>query len=73
MASAANLVHVVLEGGFPPSTHGNPRPFGMPPFATFLSNDDVADLLSYIRAAWGNGAAPVTALEVARYRDTGRP
>jgi mono/diheme cytochrome c family protein len=73
MASSANLVHVVLEGGFPPSTHGNPRPYGMPPFATFLSNDDVADLLSYIRGAWGNAAAPVTALEVARYRDTGRP
>jgi len=73
MASSANLVHIVLEGGFPPSTAGNPRPFGMPPFATFLSNDDVSDLLSHIRHAWGNRAAPVSPLEVARYRDTGRP
>ncbi|HUP06901.1 MAG TPA: cytochrome c [Caldimonas sp.] len=73
MDSSANLVHIVLEGGFPPSTTGNPRPFGMPPFATFLSNDDVSDLLSHIRRAWGNRAAPVSPLEVARYRDTGRP
>ena len=73
MDSSANLVHIVLEGGFPPSTAGNPRPFGMPPFATFLSNDDVSDLLSHIRRAWGNRAAPVSPLEVARYRDTGRP
>jgi len=73
MTSSANLVHVVLEGGFPPATAGNPRPFGMPPFATFLSDDDVSDLLSYIRGAWGNRAAPVSPLEVARYRETGRP
>ena len=73
MSSSANLVHIVLEGGFPPSTAGNPRPFGMPPFATLLSNDDVSDLLSHIRGAWGNRAAPVSPLDVARYRDTGRP
>ena len=34
----ANLVHIVLHGGFPPTTAGNPRPFGMPPFATVLSD-----------------------------------
>ena len=68
MASTANLVRVVLEGGFAPSTAGNPRPFGMPPFATTLDNDEVAALLSHVRNAWGNRAAPVSALEVSRYR-----
>jgi mono/diheme cytochrome c family protein len=68
MASPANLVHVVLEGGFPPATAGNPRPFGMPPFATVLSDAEVAQLLTHIRAAWGNRGAPVSALDVARYR-----
>ncbi|MEP7057309.1 MAG: cytochrome c [Caldimonas sp.] len=68
MSASANLVHVVLRGGFSPATAGNPRPFGMPPFATVLGNDDVADLLSYIRSAWGNRGAPVSALEVSRYR-----
>ena len=30
MASSANLVKVILSGGFPPTTQGNPRPYGMP-------------------------------------------
>lgn len=64
----ANLVHMVLEGGFPPATHANPRPFGMPPFATVLSDVEVADLLSYVRGSWGNRAAPVTALQVSQFR-----
>src|SRR6185295_15163213 len=68
MRSSANLVHVVLEGGFPPSTAGNPRPFGMPPFAPVLQDADVAELLSFVRASWGNRAAPVSALDVAKAR-----
>lgn len=68
MRVAANLVHLVLEGGFPPSTAGNPRPYGMPPFATVLSSEEVAQLLSYVRGSWGNRGAPVSALEVARFR-----
>jgi mono/diheme cytochrome c family protein len=42
MDFAANPIRMVLFGGFPPGTSGNPRPFGMPPFATTLSDDDVA-------------------------------
>jgi mono/diheme cytochrome c family protein len=64
-------VHVVLGGGFPPSTAGNPRPFGMPPFAPVLHDADVAEVLSFVRGSWGNRAAPVSALDVARAR-TGR-
>ena len=68
LRTPANLVHVVLEGGFPPSTAGNPRPFGMPPFATVLSDIEVAQLLSHLRGSWGNHAAPVSAREVAQFR-----
>ena len=68
MALPANLVHMVLEGGFPPATSGNPRPYGMPPFATVLSNDEVAQLLTHIRSNWGNQGAPVSTLDVTRYR-----
>jgi len=64
----ANLVHIVLRGGFAPTTSGNPRPFGMPPFATVLSDRDVADVLSFIRASWGQRAPAVSPLEVSRYR-----
>ncbi len=71
MQSTANLVHIVLEGGFPPSTAGNPRPFGMPPFGNVFHDDDVADLLSFVRASWGNRAPAVSALDVGRARDGG--
>ncbi|HZN46314.1 MAG TPA: cytochrome c, partial [Ramlibacter sp.] len=67
-----NLVQVVLHGGFPPATRGHPRPFGMPPFATVLSDAEVAAVISYIRGAWGNRAAPVTELTVAQQRSSRR-
>ena len=69
----ANLVQVVLGGAFPASTAGNPRPFGMPPFATELSDDDVAAVLSYVRNAWGNQAGAVQPLDVQRWRGSVRP
>ncbi len=66
----ANLVQVVLHGGFPPATAGNPRPFGMPPFATLLGDADVAAVLTHIRTSWGNRAAPVAEVDVSRQRGT---
>jgi mono/diheme cytochrome c family protein len=71
MPSTANLVHVVLEGGFPPTTAGNPRPFGMPPFATVLGDEDVAGLLSFVRASWNNHAPSVSVLDVTQARNGG--
>lgn len=68
----SNLVQVVLRGGYPPATQGNPRPFGMPPFATVLSDADVAAVITYIRASWNNRAAPVTELDVTRQRSSAR-
>ncbi len=67
-SSAANPIRIVLNGGFPPATSGNPRPYGMPPFRPLLSDDDVAAVISYIRNAWGNRAQMVSAREVDRYR-----
>jgi mono/diheme cytochrome c family protein len=68
MASPINPIRMVLNGGFPPSTGGNPRPYGMPPFAAVLSDTEVAAVVSYTRATWGNARAPVTAFDVARNR-----
>ncbi|HYE40131.1 MAG TPA: cytochrome c, partial [Ramlibacter sp.] len=73
MPTTANLVQVVLHGGFPPATRGNPRPFGMPPFATTLSDADVAAVLTYIRVGWNNRAAPVSEFDVTRQRSSARP
>lgn len=72
MPATENLVQIVLNGGFPPATQGNPRPFGMPPFATTLSDGDVAAGLTFIRSAWGNRAAPVSEVAVSQQRSSRR-
>ena len=69
----ANPVQVVLGGAFAAATAANPRPFGMPPFATELDDDEVAAVLSYVRNAWGNQAAAVRPLDVQRWRGSVRP
>lgn len=63
-----NLIRVLLAGGYPPGTDGNPRPYGMPPYGHLLDNQQAADVLTYIRGSWGNEAAPVSAEEVRRNR-----
>ena len=66
MAQTGNLVRMVLEGGYSPSTADNPRPHGMPPFRLVLRDDEVAAVLSYVRNAWGNSASPIVPLDVLR-------
>ncbi|WP_144007153.1 cytochrome c, partial [Pelomonas sp. KK5] len=61
---ANNLVLAIRHGGFAPSTAGNPRPFGMPPFGQVLNPAEIAAVASFVRQSWGNAAAPVLALDV---------
>jgi mono/diheme cytochrome c family protein len=68
LQSAVNPIRLVLHGGYPPSTAGNPRPYGMPPFAAMLNDDEIAAVVSYIRNAWDNRASTVTPGQVNRYR-----
>jgi mono/diheme cytochrome c family protein len=68
MQSAVNPIRMVLNGGYPPSTSVNPKPYGMPPFAQSLSNQEVAAVVTYIRMSWGNKGAPVSPQQVADLR-----
>jgi mono/diheme cytochrome c family protein len=68
MASPTNLLHVLIDGGFAPTTAGNPRPFGMPPFGPQLNDADLAAVASYVRNAWGNEAPLVEPLDVVKVR-----
>jgi mono/diheme cytochrome c family protein len=72
MAVPANVIRVVLAGGYPPGTSGNPKPFGMPPFATILTDAEVADVVTYVRNAWGHVATGVQTHEAALHRGTRR-
>jgi mono/diheme cytochrome c family protein len=68
MQSAVNAIRMVLNGGFPPGTAGNPMPYGMPPFAGTLSDNEIAAVVTYIRTAWGNRGAAVSAAQANELR-----
>lgn len=68
MESAVNPIRMVLNGGYPPGTKGNPKPYGMPPFAGLLSDNEIAAVVSYIRTAWGNRGTPVSARDANELR-----
>jgi len=59
MPSAVNAIRMILFGGYAPGTAGNPRPFGMPPYSLTLSDEQIAEVLDYVRTSWGNSAPPV--------------
>lgn len=69
MPRTDNLVKSVLLGGYAPVTAGLPRPFGMPPFQLQLNDMQTAAVLTFIRNAWGNRAAPVTEFDINRQRN----
>lgn len=68
MTSAVNPIRLLLFGGYAPGTDGNPRPFGMPPFSQSLSDQEIAEVLTYVRSSWGNEARPVSGVDVTRNR-----
>jgi mono/diheme cytochrome c family protein len=65
---ATNAIRLVLHGGYATSTVGNPRPYGMPPFAQAMSDEDVAAVLTYVRNSWGNQGNAISSNEVNQYR-----
>jgi mono/diheme cytochrome c family protein len=70
---AKALASFVITGGFDSSARKeSDNENVMPPFRQ-LSDGDLAQILSYIRAKFGSGAAPVSAAEVAAARASVSP
>ncbi len=65
---AVDPIRILLFGGYAAGTPGNPRPLGMPPYGSALSDAQIAAVLTYVRASWDNAGAPVDATDVARNR-----
>lgn len=68
LASPVNVIRMVLGGGFGPSTAAEPLPPGMPPYATVLSDEQIAAVVTHVRWHYGARASAVTAFEVNRQR-----
>ena len=64
-----SLIHIVLKGGTLPATRTAPSTFTMPGFAWRLSDQEVADVVSFIATSWGNKGATVEARDVMALRE----
>jgi mono/diheme cytochrome c family protein len=58
------MIRVVIAGSQGVATPGAPTSPAMPSFSWRLNETQVASVLTYVRNAWGNAAAPVTADQV---------
>jgi mono/diheme cytochrome c family protein len=57
---ATGLLHLILAGTRIGTSASRPSPLTMPSFAWKLSDEEIADVTSYIRNNWGNQAAAVS-------------
>jgi mono/diheme cytochrome c family protein len=72
-ADPISLISIILNGASTPRTRCAPAQFAMPSFASRLSDQDVTDVVNFIRSSWGNHASSTTAREVAQVRKATRP
>ena len=63
------VIRIVLEGARATPTATRPTAFSMPAFHWKLTDEQIASVISFVRASWGNKGAPVTAGEVSRMRE----
>jgi mono/diheme cytochrome c family protein len=66
---ATGLEHLILAGSRVASTPSRPSPLAMPSFAWKLSDEEIADVATYIRNSWGNVAPAVAESDVAQLRN----
>jgi mono/diheme cytochrome c family protein len=70
---ATDIIRIVLFGLEGPLTV-NERDYNQPmPPQAYLTDKQIADILSYIRNSWGNQASKVTPADVGRVRKLGKP
>jgi alcohol dehydrogenase (quinone), cytochrome c subunit len=69
----SSLINLVLNGSNPLVIKGNPDPYRMPQFRQQYTDQDIAEVVTFIRNGWGNKAPTVTVEQVAKLRKTTDP
>jgi mono/diheme cytochrome c family protein len=69
----SSLISITLNGSLRVIADEGPDVNDMPYFRELLSDQEIADSLTFIRNAWGNTASPVTAEQVATIREATDP
>ena len=66
-ADPSTLVHIALTGWKTAQTTAHPRIYTMPAFSR-LADQELAEILSFMRESWGNNAGPINAGDVKKLR-----
>jgi len=69
----SSLINLILNASNPLVVKGTPDAYRMPQFRQQYSDQEIADVLTFIRNSWGNEAPAVTAGQVAELRRTTDP
>jgi mono/diheme cytochrome c family protein len=69
----SSLINLVLNGSNPLVVKGTPDAYRMPQFRLQYTDQDIADVVTFIRNGWGNQAPAVTAAQVGELRKTTDP
>ncbi|WP_199100398.1 cytochrome c [Dyella sp. ASV21] len=67
-ADPASVIRLVLHGGTVPAGRDAPTQFSMPAFRDRLSDQQVAQLLTFVRSSWGNRSGAVRADQIRALR-----
>jgi mono/diheme cytochrome c family protein len=63
-----SLINVTINGAANLVVGGVPAAYPMPRFRLGLTNQDIADVLSFVRSGWNNRAPEIKAQDVAKVR-----
>ena len=69
----SSLINIVLNGSAPLVVKGSPAPYRMPQYRAQLTNQQITDVVTFIRNGWGNNAPSVSASQVADLRKSTDP
>jgi alcohol dehydrogenase (quinone), cytochrome c subunit len=67
-SNPTSVVSIVLGGSSTPQTSQTPAQFAMPAFGWRLSDQEVADVVTFVRSSWGNRADAIDQAQVNRLR-----
>jgi alcohol dehydrogenase (quinone), cytochrome c subunit len=72
-ANSSSLINLVLNGAEPLVVKGVPDAYRMPQFRVQMSDEKIAQVLTYVRTAWGNNADAVSTDQVKKLRPVTDP
>lgn len=69
----ATIINLTLNGSERVVAQGIPDAYRMPPYRNQLNDQEMAEVLTFVRTAWGNHGGAVTPQEVAELRERTSP